>query len=499
MSAREAPAPALPNSYWVIPGQLLAGEHPGGADSVATRERLERLFAAGVDCIVDLTQRGELPPYDALLPAEVQYHPRPIRDHALPAQAAHMLDILELIQGALAAGRCVYVHCRAGIGRTGTVIGCLLVERGLPGETALERLNELWQGSARARDWPSVPETEAQIGYVRHWRPALSLGPAALAPAPQAAGARESKGGSAAAAAVPPASALAPGLLRPRFAGALVGLATVDALAAPAQQLGLPTGAWTDDTAMALCVADSLLAINGFDPRDQLERYARWQQEGYLSATGRCVGITAATQRALASATWRRQVFPGSHDPRQADAEPLSRVAPAVMFGFASADQAVTLAGDAARTTVQAPQVLEACRVFAAMLHAALRGAPKDEVLCPVRGLEALEETGYRARVRSLLRGRYRGKQPHQLRRGGSILDVLEAALWAFARTEDFRSGALLAITPGAGFDVIGAAYGQIAGAYYAVEGIPLEWRTGLARLGLIEDTAARLLRAAFA
>ena len=78
---------------------------------------------------------------------------------------------------------------------------------------------------------------------------------------------------------------------------------------------------------MALCLAESLLERNGFDARDQVERYRRWQQEGYLSATGQCVGITASTARAIAMARWRRQAFSGSHDPTQLDPEPLPNAA----------------------------------------------------------------------------------------------------------------------------------------------------------------------------
>jgi ADP-ribosylglycohydrolase len=132
---------------------------------------------------------------------------------------------------------------------------------------------------------------------------------------------------------------------------------------------------------MALCLADSLLESDGFDSRDQMERYRRWQQEGYLAATGRCVGITASTARAIAMAQWRRQAFFGSHDPNQLDPEPLSRVAPAVLFFFATSGPAVDQATEAARTTCQSPVVLEACRSLARALYAALSGQPKAVVL----------------------------------------------------------------------------------------------------------------------
>ena len=195
-----------------------------------------------------------------------------------------------------------------------------------------------------------------------------------------------------------PAALSAAQMLRDRFHGALIGLAVGDAVAAATQfrragtftpvgdMLGggpfdLPRGAWSDDTSMALCLADSLLECNGFDARDQMERYRRWQQEGYLAATGQCVGITASTARAIAIAQWRRQAFFGSHDPNQVDPEPLSRVAPAVLFFFASSGPAVDQATEAARTTCQSPVVLEACRSLARALYAAVSGQPKAVVL----------------------------------------------------------------------------------------------------------------------
>lgn len=484
-----------PNSYWALPGRLLAGEYPAAADPAGTRERIERLLGLGVDTIIDLTGPDEpLPRYDDLLPADVEHYRFPIRDHGVPAVPAHMTDILETIESALRAGRCVYVHCRAGIGRTGMVIGCLLVERGSDGEQALELLHRAWQQCARSADWPSVPETDAQIEYVRSWQPSVVLGvPGGAVLAPQA-----------------PA-----GRLRSRFIGALVGLAAGDALAAATQDrepgsfapvseptgggpFGLPRGGWSDDTAMALCLAESLLACREFDSRDQVERYLRWQQEGYLSATGVCVGITPSVVRALAAAQWRRQVFPGSHEPKQLDPEPLSRLAPVVMFAFPSAEEAVRLAGDAARITCQAPTVIEVCRIFAAMLHAALAGAPKEEVLSPTQGLAELEAVGYRPRVRSLLQGRYRRKRPGQVRTGRTIVEVLEAALWSFDQSEDFQSGALLAANLGAASDVATAAYGQLAGAFYGAAAIPPVWLASILRLELIENIAEQLFTAAF-
>ena len=284
-----------------------------------------------------------------------------------------------------------------------------------------------------------------------------------------------------------PATLTAARSLRERFQGALLGLATGDAVAAPTQYrrrgtftpvgdligggpFDLPRGAWSDDTAMALCLADSLLVTNGFDARDQVDRYRRWQLDGYLSATGQCLGITASTARALAMAQWRRQLFSGSHSPDQLDPEPLSRVAPMVMFFFASEEEAVQLATDAARTTCQAPAVLAACRDLARALYLALSGQPKAAILAEVPA-------------------------PPRTTGGGAAAEALAIALEAFAATDNFRDAVLHAANEGGNSDVAASACGQLAGAFYGVSAIPAPWRESILRRELIEACADQLLQ----
>lgn len=156
-------------TYWVTPGQLLAGPYPGLLGPV------DALVAAGIQSFVDLTHPGEKPPYEHLLPGGVHYRRVPIDDHGTPNSQDHMSTILAHIREQVEAGRPVYIHCHAGIGRTGTVAGCWLSEAGFPGEQALTELNRLWQQSVVSRAWGRVPETAGQKAYVQRWRVALRM------------------------------------------------------------------------------------------------------------------------------------------------------------------------------------------------------------------------------------------------------------------------------------------------------------------------------------
>jgi len=501
------PAPPLPNTYWALPGLLLAGEHPAGLTPEATRHRLSTLLASGIECFLDLTHPAEIDPYDQALPFQVEYLRKPIRDHSLPEKREHMMEILDCLHDALGSGRPAYVHCRAGIGRTGMVVGCLLVERGLTGEQALDELARLWQQSERSKLWPSIPETDAQINYVRRWKPrklnfalAAPAAPPLRAPPPWP----EPSLAAAPDPLLEPATLAAARSLRERFLGALLGLAVGDAVAAATQYrqpgtfnpvgdligggpFDLPRGGWSDDTAMALCLADSLLASDGFDARDQVERYKRWQREGYLSATGQCLGITASTARALAVANWRRQLYSGSHAPHQLDPEPLSRVAPVVMFSFAAEQEAVQLASEAARTTCQAPAVLGACRDLARALFLALSGQPKPRILAAVSAA---------ARPRAAPgSSAARARQRERTRANDTVTDALGIALEAFATSGNFRDAVLHAANHGGNSDVAAAACGQLAGAHYGAAAIPAAWRDCLLQRTVIETYADRLLQ----
>jgi hypothetical protein len=151
----------LVGTYWVHPRRLMAGPHPSVRDDeAATAQRIKCLLLAGITFFLDLTEPGEITPYNAVLPENVMYRQLSIQDMHVPT-SDHMRRILDFVDAGLMDGRIVYVHCLGGIGRTGTVVGCHLVRYGMSGEVALKVIaDRLHSGS---------PETEAQRRLVLRW------------------------------------------------------------------------------------------------------------------------------------------------------------------------------------------------------------------------------------------------------------------------------------------------------------------------------------------
>ena len=282
-----------------------------------------------------------------------------------------------------------------------------------------------------------------------------------------------------------------------RFRGCLLGLAAGDAVGTsvefkprgsftPVKEMtgggtfNLPLGAWTDDTSMALCLATSLVEQGGFDARDQMQRYVRWRNEGYLSSTGRCFDIGSTTSSALMRFVRSGDPYSGSDDPHSAGNGSIMRLAPVPMFFAHDPQAAISLAAESSRTTHAAPECLDACRLFAAILLAALEGADKHSVLFrPHPALAAEPALG--PNIQAIADGAYRNKEADQIRGSGYVVESLEAALWCFWRTDNYRDAILAAANLGDDADTTAAVCGQVAGAYYGQSGIPGHWLKVLA------------------
>lgn len=250
----------------------------------------------------------------------------------------------------------------------------------------------------------------------------------------------------------------------------------------------LKPGEWTDDTSMALCLAESLVECAGFDETDQMERYVQWWKDGHLSSTGTCFDIGSTVRGALARYLGTGEAFAGSTDSNASGNGSLMRLAPVVLAFASQPETAVSMAGDSSRTTHGSAQCVDSCRLFARYLLRALGGASKDEIIA-TPGLVDPGVTMHQAVV-AIAGGSFTRRDPPDIRGTGYVVAALEAAMWAFHRGRDFRETILLAANLGDDADTTAAIAGQIAGAHWGEEGIPAEWREKLAMRGKIEALA---------
>ena len=297
-----------------------------------------------------------------------------------------------------------------------------------------------------------------------------------------------------------------------RYQGCLLGLAVGDALGTTVEfkspgsftpltdivgggPFGLEPGEWTDDTSMALCLAESLIKSNGFDLKDQMERYCKWYREGYMSSNGRCFDIGRTVLAALTDFEKTGDPISGPTDSHSGGNGSIMRLAPVPLLYANFPEKAIELSGKSSVTTHGTIACVDACRYFGGLIVGAVKGASRKQLLSP----------GYRPDGRSwtkddlvqeifeIAEGRYKYKEPPEIKGTGYVVKSLEAALWAFCHSTSFEDGCLLAVNLGDDADTTGAVYGQIAGAFYGVNDIPDHWLEKIANRELIEELAEKL------
>ena len=259
---------------------------------------------------------------------------------------------------------------------------------------------------------------------------------------------------------------------------------------------GLEPGQWTDDTSMAMCLAESLVEKGGFDAEDQMQRYVRWYRKGYLSSTGKCFDIGYTVSGALRRFESDSDPFSGSTDPSSGGNGSLMRLAPVALAFASDPEQALHKAGESSRTTHGAPEPIDACRYYAGLIVGACQGCSKNELLSsyfsPVDAHWQRDELS--PKISQVAAGSFKKKQPPEIIGGGYVVHALEAVLWAFWNTENFKEGVLRAVNLGDDADTTGAIYGQLAGAFYGVEEIPKGWREQLVMSERIIELSDQLL-----
>ena len=275
-----------------------------------------------------------------------------------------------------------------------------------------------------------------------------------------------------------------------RAVGTLLGLACGDAVGttlefkrpgtfAPITDMvgggpfGLTAGEWTDDTSMALCLAESILDTGSLDLGDQLRRYLLWEASGYLSSNGRCFDIGTTTRTQLERFRRTGEAIDPHTDEEAAANGSLMRLAAVPIRWHGDPATAAERSGESSRTTHPARRPVDACRLMGAMVSALIGGAAFEDVIAP-----AFWKWGdLHPAIAGIAGGSWRGKQPPAIRGTGYCVDALEAALWAFAKAGSYAEAVLLAANLGDDADTTAAIAGQLAGARWGASAIPAAWR----------------------
>jgi ADP-ribosyl-[dinitrogen reductase] hydrolase len=298
-----------------------------------------------------------------------------------------------------------------------------------------------------------------------------------------------------------------------RFQGALFGLAVGDALGTSVEFLPrdtfppvtdmvgggvfeLTAGQWTDDTSMALCLADSLISCRKFDAQDQMTRYLNWFENGYLSSTGRCFDIGNTVKDALLEFKKTGVAFAGSALSSSAGNGALMRLIAIPLFYMNTPELAINKAGESSKTTHGAQESIDCCKYFCALILAVLKGAKKNELFA---NKYIFDKFQLKATQNQVLKGIYTGefvkKSRNEIKSSGYVVDTLEAALWCFYSSSSFQEGCLKAANLGNDADTVCAVYGQLAGAYYGAGNIPKHWLDKVYFSNLIKRFSRSLYR----
>jgi ADP-ribosyl-[dinitrogen reductase] hydrolase len=302
-----------------------------------------------------------------------------------------------------------------------------------------------------------------------------------------------------------------------RCRGTLIGLAVGDALGAAVEfrspgsfkpvtgyrdggPHGLDAGEWTDDTSMALALADSI-ATTGWNLNDQADRYVQWWKTGKYSVNGRCFDIGITTRSALGNYVAKKDALTsGDRSDRASGNGSIMRLAPVPMrYGHlytSQLDELSRLAEESSIPTHASDHCVSACRYLATVLAALIHGEDRDEVLSPDwKPLQQLNDIKpLHPLIQEIALGSFRQKQPPVIQGSGWVVKSLEASLWAFHDAESFGEAVLKAVNLGDDADTTGAICGQLAGAYWGESGISESLRSGLAKMEMLEIAMAGLL-----
>ena len=277
-----------------------------------------------------------------------------------------------------------------------------------------------------------------------------------------------------------------------RVAGAFVGLAVGDALGAPVEfcrrgtfeevteyraggKFDLPAGAWTDDTAMALCLAQSLIEEGELNAEDLLKRFSRWLEKGENTSTGESVGVGQNTLRTLGD-FWRKGTLVAERFGSKNEGNgSLMRLSPIACHAYKDLPKVRELAGAQSRTTHASDIADECCQYLGELLARLIDGQAYEFAKAE------LLKSEWNYPVNSVLKADYHGASESEIKSTGYVIDTLQASIWAVENSKSFEDAVLKAVNLGDDADTVGAVTGQIAGAMYGYSQVVRHLKKGLA------------------
>ena len=254
---------------------------------------------------------------------------------------------------------------------------------------------------------------------------------------------------------------------------------------------GLEAGCWTDDSSMALCLAESLID-KAYDSDDQLQRYLKWYKEGYLSSTGKCFDIGANTARSLEYYEKNKELPPEKD--RAAGNGSLMRLAPVPIYFRDDFKKAIKYSGESSLTTHNNQMAVDSCRYTGGLLQQFINSRIEMQAFKNKVIKDTASDLNLDKRVIKAVKGAFK-KERTDIKSDGFVIHTLEASLWSFLNTDSFANAVLKAVNLGDDTDTVGAVTGQLAGAYYGYSSIPEKWLNKLAKSEQLEEIAENLYK----
>ncbi len=290
-----------------------------------------------------------------------------------------------------------------------------------------------------------------------------------------------------------------------RVAGTFIGLAVGDALGVPIEkkEMGsfdsvseisgggihdLPPGAWTDETATALCLAQSLLVTHDLDVYDLAERFKRWVESGENSSTGICIGIEQKLSTFVGNYERTGGFDPSSLNQKVRGNSVLARVCPVACIHWDDLDMATKIARQQSYLTHSSEIVAAASEYLVLILSHLIAGRNWDFI----RNMPIKDD--WPSEIVMMAKGQLRHKTIDHLKSTKNIYDILEASIWSIENSSSFEEAVIKAINLGGNSDTVGAVTGQLAGAMYGLESIPIRWFDKLLKIEKLTDVAMQMV-----